>query len=312
MTDEIRGMLLPLLTAFTEDGSIDVPVMEQLVDFYVDAGVNALFVGGSFGQGPAMEMSERKQLADLVIKRARGRVPVVFHAGTPDAHTAIELGKYAIAAGAAATAYVGPYYYDRTPDEVRAHFRAIGQAIREPILLYNNPAYQGYAIGVEQIRNLRDDTPHIIGAKIAMGSVDEARIHHTILGPDFKIFALGSTMFPGMLIGMAGSVSPPLAMFPQLGVEIVRAVDRHDYARALQLQVAAIDFHSAFLLPVLKRETGRKIYIAALQLMGIEIKRYPRWPQTGEVTPQRRQWLVELYDRARAALAAAPAAVASV
>jgi len=305
--NEIRGMLLPLLTAFTEDGQIDKAVMEQLVDFYIESGVNALFAGGSFGQGPALELGERKTLADIVIGRTRGRVPVVFHAGTPDPHTAIELGRYALDKGAAATAYVGPYYYDRTPDEVRAHFRAIGQAIREPILLYNNPAYQGYAIGVDQIVKLREDTPHLFGAKLAMGSVDEARIHHLALGPDFKIFSLGSTLFPGMLVGMAGSVSPPLAMFPQLGVELVRAIDAKDYLRAAHLQVAAIDFHSAFLTPVLKRETGRKIYISALRRMGIEIKRYPRWPQVGEVSPAREQWLDELYGRARAALAANPA-----
>lgn len=304
--NEIRGMLLPLLTAFTEAGEIDKPVMEQLVDWYIDSGVNALFVGGSFGQGPALELSERKTLADIVIGRVRGRVPVVFHAGTPDPHTAIELGRYALSKGATATAYVGPYYYDRTPDEVRAHFRTIGQAIHEPILLYNNPAYQGYAIGVEQIRMLREDTPQLFGAKIAMGTVDEARIHHLALGPDFKIFALGSTMFPGMLTGMAGSVSPPLAMFPQLGVELVRAIDNKDYARALQLQVAAIDFHSAFLTPALKRETGRKIYVAALRHMGIAVKRYPRWPQVGDVSPARQQWLVDLYQRASDALAAAP------
>lgn len=305
--NEIRGMLLPLLTAFTEDGQIDKAVMEQLVDFYIDSGVNALFVGGSFGQGPAMEQSERKLLADIVIGRVRGRVPVVFHAGTPDPHTAIELGRYALSKGATATAYVGPYYYDRTPDEVRAHFRTIGAAIREPILLYNNPAYQGYAIGVDQMRMLREDTPHLFGAKLAMGSVDEARIHHLALGADFKIFSLGSTLFPGMLVGMAGSVSPPLAMFPQLGVELVRAIDAKDYVRAAQLQVAAIDFHSAFLTPALKRETGRKIYISAMRHMGIEIKRYPRWPQTGEVSAAREQWLSELYRRAREALAANPA-----
>jgi len=304
--DAIRGMLVPLLTAFTDDGRIDQPVMEQLVDWYIECGVNALFVGGSFGQGPALEMEERKQLADIVLARVRGRVPVVYHAGTPDAHTAIELGRYALAKGADATAYVGPYYYNRTPDEVRAHFRAIGQAIREPILLYNNPGYQGYAIGVDQIRALREDTPHIIGAKIAMGSVDEARIHHLALGPDFKIFALGSNMFPGMLIGMAGSVSPPLAMYPQLGVELVRAIDRGDYARALELQVAAIDFHSAFLTPALQRECGRKIYIAALRHMGIEVKRYPRWPQAGEVSPARQQWLLDLYQRARDVLETKP------
>jgi dihydrodipicolinate synthase/N-acetylneuraminate lyase len=309
--NEIRGMLLPILTVFTEGGEIDVPVMDQLVDWYIDSGVNALFVGGSFGQGPALTTEERKQLADVVIGRTRGRVPVVFHAGTPDPHTAIELGRYALSKGAAATAYVGPYYYDRTPDEVRAHFRTIGAAIKEPIMLYNNPGYQGYAIGVDQIKNLRDDSPQIFGAKLAMGSVDEARIHYHALGPDFKIFSLGSTLFPGMLCGMAGSVSPPLAMFPQLGIELVRAIDRRDYARALQLQVAAVDFHSAFLTPALKREGGRQIYVLALNHLGIPVKRYPRWPQTGEVSAARKQWLLDLYARAQAALDAKPEALAT-
>ncbi len=62
----IRGMLLPIPTVFEEDGRIDVKLMEELTDYYVNSGVNALFVGGSFGQGPAMSLEERKQLSEVV------------------------------------------------------------------------------------------------------------------------------------------------------------------------------------------------------------------------------------------------------
>ena len=93
-------MLLPVPTVFEEDGRIDIKLMEELVDYYVDSGVNALFVGGSFGQGPAMSIEERKQLADVVVKRANHRLPVIVHAGTADPFTTIDLGRHCLKAGA--------------------------------------------------------------------------------------------------------------------------------------------------------------------------------------------------------------------
>ncbi len=72
---DIRGMLLPIPTVFEDDGRIDERLMQDLVDYYVDAGVDALFVGGSFGQGAAMSLEERKQLSSIVIKRVAKRIP---------------------------------------------------------------------------------------------------------------------------------------------------------------------------------------------------------------------------------------------
>ena len=298
----IRGMLLPVPTVFEEDGRIDAKLMEELVDYYVDAGVNALFVGGSFGQGPAMSLEERKQLSEIVTKRAAKRVPVVVHAGTADHFTTIELGKHALQAGADALAFVGPYYYaDHSPEEVRDHFREVGKALKVPLMLYNNPKYQGYPIGAQLMRQLRDDSPQIFGAKLAMGSIDEAVNYNRTVGADFKLFSLASTLFPGMLCGITGTVSPPLAVFPELGVELVRAIDRKDYTRALELQQAVVDFHSAFLLPAVLKECGRTIYKQGLIELGFKVKRYPRWP-AGEMSAERKEWLQGLFRQARSVL----------
>lgn len=299
----IRGMLLPMPTVFEEDGSIDDRLMCELVERYIGAGVNALLVGGSFGQGPALSQEERKHLSEIVLTQTRKRVPVVIHIGTADPYTTIDLGRHALKAGADAVACVGPYYYaDHTPDEVRAHFKMVGAALTAPIMLYNNPKYQGYAMTPDLMGQLRQDSPQIFGVKLAMGSIDEAKIYQEVLGREFKFFALASSLFPGMRMGIAGTVSPPLATFPELGVELVRAIDRRDYVRALELQEAVIEFSSSFLSRTVARECGRAIYRVGLQQMGIAVKRYPRWP-TGEVSPARREWFAELYRAGQMALA---------
>lgn len=50
----IRGMVMPVPTLFLEDGEVDARVFEEILDFYLAAGVQALFINGYYGQGPAM------------------------------------------------------------------------------------------------------------------------------------------------------------------------------------------------------------------------------------------------------------------
>ena len=46
-----RGILIPVITPFHDDSSIDVETLRQLVDFYFSAKVQGLFALGSSGQG---------------------------------------------------------------------------------------------------------------------------------------------------------------------------------------------------------------------------------------------------------------------
>lgn len=277
--DAIRGMLLPLPTVFDANGQIDEPVLRQMIDYYVQAGVNAMFVGGSMGQGMALTQEERKRLFDIAASEIHGRVPMVAHVGTADPYTTIDLGHCALKAGAAVLAMVGPYYYsDRTPAELRAHFRMVGKELKAPILLYNNPKYQGYPISGELMAQLREDTPQIFGCKLAKGGIDELVAYRGSMGPDFKLFAMASSLYPGMLLGLTGTVSPPLTLCPEIGVACIRAIEAGNDARALELQTAIIDLQGALISPALRKICGRGVYLVGLRELGFPIKIYPRWP----------------------------------
>lgn len=300
--NDIRGMVLPLPTVFDDAGMIDEAVMRQMIEYYIAAGINAIFIGGSMGQGMALTQDERKRLFDIAISAVKKRVPVLTHVGTADPYTTIDLGRYALKAGADALAIVGPYYYsDRTPVELRAHFKMVGKALTAPILLYNNPQYQGYPISGELMGQFVEDSPQIFGCKLAKGGIDELVAYRGAMGPDFKLFAMASSLFPGMKLGLTGTVSPPLTLCPEIGVACIRAIDAGDDRRALQLQEAIVELQGSLISPAIRKIAGRGVYLAGLRELGFPIKIYPRWP-VAEV-PQLG------IDRIRAALQHARAAL---
>ena len=142
-----RGVLIPVITPFDEDGAVDEPVLRQLVDFYVGAEVQGLFALGSSGQGPAMTPPERKFAAEIILDQTAGRSPVIVHVGTADAFSTVDLAKHAAQHGAAALGVIPPYYYsDHSEFEILAHFRAVADAVPLPIFIYENPKYSGISI----------------------------------------------------------------------------------------------------------------------------------------------------------------------
>jgi dihydrodipicolinate synthase/N-acetylneuraminate lyase len=277
MMEQIRGIVLPAPTVFLEDGRVDEKLMRELTDWFIDCGVHAFFVLGSYGQGPAMTPDERKKVAELVLQQVKHRVPVIVHIGAVDPFTAIDLGRHAKSIGADAIGHVGPYYYaDRSEYEIIEHFKMIDRALGMPILIYNNPRYSGYNIHPVFMARLVEAVPNIFGAKLAMGSVDEAMAYMKIVGAPFAPFALASNLVSAMSVGVAGTISPPLAVTPEMGVELIRAIDTGKIEEALLLQKAVIRIHDIFLR--LAGPFGRTIYREAMRLRGFDVKMYPRWP----------------------------------
>lgn len=297
----IRGMLFPLPTVFRSDGSPDLGLMRDITSYYIDAGVHALFVTGSFGQGPAMTPEERRAVARAVIEETRGRIPVLVHVGTADPYTTIDLGRHALESGADGTAVVGPYYYaDHKPQEVRDYFRMLGRELEAPMLIYDNAGYSGYRIGPDQMKQLVADSPQIFGSKVSDANLDGALQYRDVIGRDFAIFVGASSLVPGLMVGIAGTVSPPLALCPQLGVEVVRAVDRGEDSEAWRLQLEVVEFHAA--ITGLWRKYGYGLFGAGLREIGFPVQQYPRWP-VAEVDDESVARLRTLIAHAREALA---------
>lgn len=295
-TAMIRGMLLPLPTVFDGTGEVDEPLMHELTQYYVDKGVHAFFLCGSYGQGPAMSVEQRKRVAQLVVEEVRGRVPIVVHIGAVDPYTSIELGMHARRLGVEAVGIVGPYYYsDRTQDELVLHFEMVDKALQMPLFVYNNPAYQGYSITPAVMQRLVAAVPRIFGAKLAMGTLDEA-LQYVRDIPGFAPFALSTALMPGMRQGIRGTVSPPLTMAPELGVELVKAIDEGRDADALKLQGLVAEVNDT--LVRLWKKHGRAAFGEGLRALGFQIKQYPRWP-TAPLPESDRQQVRDLLNRVR-------------
>ena len=108
MSERARGMLAPIPGVFDGKGEPDLPMMEKLTEWYLDAGVHGFFVLGSQGQGPASRIDQRKAVAEAVIRKVNGRGPVGVQVGAVEPYTCIELGTHAKEIGADGIGVVGP------------------------------------------------------------------------------------------------------------------------------------------------------------------------------------------------------------
>ena len=270
-----RGVLIPVITPFHEDSTVDESILRQLVDFYVSASIQGLFALGSSGQGPAMSADERKATAEVIIDQAGGRTPVIIHVGTADTPTTVELAKHAAEAGADAIGVIPPYYYCDAPQSaILEHFKAVSDAAPLPIFIYENPKYCGISISPEFGVTLKREVPAIRGMKVAYGA--GAMADYVKLFPDdVSVFTGNADIFGLAPFGVAGMINPPTSSVPELCVALYQALEAKDYAKAADLQ-GKVNVIIQMFIATQKRH-GRGTIAETFRIRGIPVKRFPRW-----------------------------------
>jgi dihydrodipicolinate synthase/N-acetylneuraminate lyase len=270
----IRGVLLPIITPFDEKVRVDEEIMRQLVDFHIKAGIQGLFVLGSTGQGPAMTVEERKKTAAIALDQAQSRVPVVIHVGTPDAGSTVELAEHAAEHKADAVAIVPPYYYsDHSEYEIIEHYKAVAKAVPLPIFIYENPKYSGISIPPGFAVRMKEQVPALKGIKVAYGQ--GALLEYVRLLPDVSVFTGNADLFGLVPFGLAGMINPPTSFVPELCVALFKALDRKDYAAAVEAQ-KRVDT-AARLVAAELRKYGRVPLREVFRMRGFDVKCFPKW-----------------------------------
>src|SRR5919199_3114361 len=224
MTVTLRGVFVPLLTPFDAAEALDLPALERLVEFLLERGVHGLFVGGTTGEFPLLSLAERKRVAEVVVARAAGRVPVVVHAGATSTRDAIDLACHARQVGAPAVAVVSPYYFPLPEDALIEHFVRLSEAVAGyPVLLYNTPQRTGNAlvppVAAEIVRRCRN----VVGIKDSTGNLAQT-IEYTTLKDNFQV-AQGADglLVAGLAVGIQATVSGNANVFPEPAVEVFEA-----------------------------------------------------------------------------------------
>jgi 4-hydroxy-tetrahydrodipicolinate synthase len=164
--EKVKGLWIAIPTPFTADGGrVDEDMLARSVEHYIDGlRVDGIFCGGVMGEFWALSIDERKQVHDLVVRQAAGRVPVMAHVGHHVFSDLVELCEHAAGHGIDFGIAMNPYYPPRPPPEsVRAWYQALADASPLPMFLFNT-TYSGYTLSPELIAELAD-LDNIAGVK---------------------------------------------------------------------------------------------------------------------------------------------------
>jgi len=155
MPEPFHGVLPALITPFTDDGeAIDTDALTAIVNRLVAAGVGGLVPGGSTGEFTTLTHAERRELIQVTVAAAAGRVPVVAGTGALSTRETVALSRHAERSGAAAVMVVPPFYDALSWPELLAHYTAVAAAIDIPIMYYNLPGATGITLTADQLGQL--------------------------------------------------------------------------------------------------------------------------------------------------------------
>jgi 4-hydroxy-tetrahydrodipicolinate synthase len=165
------GAMVALITPF-KDGQVDFKTLDELIDFQIESGIDAIVPVGTTGESPTLSHDEHKKVIERVVKTVGGEVPVIAGAGSNSTAEAIDLTNFAKKVGADATLQVCPYYNKPTQEGFYQHFKTIAEEIDLPMILYNIPGRcGGTGLALETIIRLAE-IENIIAIKEATGSLD--------------------------------------------------------------------------------------------------------------------------------------------
>lgn len=234
--NDLKGVLVALITPFTDDGSeIDQSRLKAHIDRLIDAGMHGLVPGGSTGEFTALSVKERKQLTELSVKYAAGRVPVVAGTGSTSTSEAVDLAKHAAQAGAAALMVVPPFYDPVNVEQLNEMMGEIYKASGLPIVYYHIPSATGVNLTPQQIADLSK-----VGIKYLKDTSGNAPAFTELvfaLSDQITAFNGWDTLtFYGLAAGSPGSIWGAASIIPELASEMWEAISvQNDVKRGREL-----------------------------------------------------------------------------
>jgi 4-hydroxy-tetrahydrodipicolinate synthase len=271
-----EGIHTALITPF-RNGRVDEEALRAHVERQIEAGIDGVIPCGSTGESATLSHLEHRRVVEIVVDAARGRIAVIAGTGSNSTREAIELTRHAKEAGADGALLLSPYYNKPTQEGIFAHFAAIAEETRFPLVLYNIPGRTASNIAPEIIARLAR-LEHVVGIKEASGNLDQMAHVISKCPADFTVLSGDDSLtLPLLAIGGKGVISATSNVAARPMGDLVRRFLAGDLAGA-----QAIHYQLLPLFDVLFCETNPipvKAAAAALGWCDPEI-RLPLTPMT--------------------------------
>lgn len=230
-----KGSYTALITPF-RNGAVDEKALAEIVEWQIREGTHGLVPVGTTGESPTLDYDEHKRVIEITIEVARKRVPVIAGTGSNSTDEAIELSQHAEKAGADGLLIVTPYYNKPTQEGLYQHFKAISEAVKTPIVIYNIPGRSVVDMSVATMARLAE-LATIVGVKDATANLARVSQQRAAMGEGFcQLSGEDATALGFMVHGGHGCISVASNVAPRLCADLQNACRAGDYKTALALQ----------------------------------------------------------------------------
>jgi 4-hydroxy-tetrahydrodipicolinate synthase len=264
----IHGTVAAMATPFDAEGRLDVEATGRLASWLVERGVDALFVGGTTGEGLLLSREEHRRLAEATVEAVGDRASILAQVGCASTADSVALTEQAMRAGVNGVVALSPFFFDVDETAMVAHFAAVAAAAPEtPTYLYNIPGNTRNHITPAVASALLEKAPNFAGIKDSSKDLVLLQKFLALAPPGFAVLVgSDSVLLPGMAAGAAGVVSAASNVFPEAVVDTVRALAEGEPGEA---QAAQARLNR--LLAVLKMGPPLCGYKAGLALRGMPV-----------------------------------------
>ena len=243
------GAATAIVTPMNEKG-VDYEAFGRLLKWQVEAGIDALVICGTTGEGSTLSDEEHRQVLQFALDTVGGRVPMIAGTGSNDTSYAIELTKYACSIGYDAVLLVTPYYNKTTQRGLVAHYSAIADASTKPIILYNVPSRTGVNIEPATYAKLAEH-PMIAGIKEAGGNISKVVETVALVGDKLDIYSGNDDQIvPIMACGGKGVISVLSNVLPTETSLLCKKFMQGDVAGAMAMQTKYLPLINALFCEV--------------------------------------------------------------
>jgi 4-hydroxy-tetrahydrodipicolinate synthase len=266
-----RGSIVAIVTPF-RNGKVDEKALGNLIEWHIKEGTDAIVPCGTTGESATLDYKEHFRVIKFTVDVVNRRVPVIAGTGANGTDETIMITKEAKKSGADAALLVSPYYNKPTQEGLYRHYKAVAEAVKIPIVLYNVPGRTAVNMLPSTVARLAE-IKNIVAIKEATGDMRQVSEVIRLCGDRLAVISGDDfTTIPLMALGGKGVISVSANVAPKLVAQMCALWEQGQYDEARKIHFRLEPLNSAMFI-----ETNPIPAKTALAMMG-KIKEEFRLP----------------------------------
>lgn len=241
--EKYHGIIPAFYACYDEAGEISSERVRALTQYFIDKGVQGLYVNGSSGECIYQSVADRKQVLEAVMEVAKGKLTIINHVACNNLKDSIELARHSEELGVDAIAAIPPIYFRLPEYSIADYWNGISQAApNTDFIIYNIPQLAGVALTPSLYKEMLKN-PRVVGVKNSSMPVQDIDTFVSLGGDDYIVFNGPDEQFlAGRLMGAKGGIGGTYGAMPELFLRLNQLIaDKElETARQLQAQINAI------------------------------------------------------------------------